>query len=91
MAASSVQNPAAPADAKSAKKKKVKAGRTESPAPAAASEKAVSVAPNDASGDDSGEPGYLRELSKCVPVPLEDSCTSALDGPKRQWNSLTCV
>ncbi|KAL1896821.1 hypothetical protein Sste5346_004454 [Sporothrix stenoceras] len=66
MAASAVQNPAAPVDSKSAKKKKVKAGRTESPAPAASSEKAVSVAPNDANGDDSGEPGYLRELSKNI-------------------------
>lgn len=68
MAASAVQNPAAPVDSKSAKKKKSKAGRTESPAPTASSEKAVSVAPNDANGDDS-EPAYLRELSKYVPVP----------------------
>ncbi|ERS99285.1 hypothetical protein HMPREF1624_04484 [Sporothrix schenckii ATCC 58251] len=66
MAASAVQNPAAPTDAKSAKKKKAKASRTESPAPTASSEKAVSVAPNDANGDDSGEPAYLRELSKNI-------------------------
>ncbi|CAK7202248.1 hypothetical protein SEUCBS139899_004970 [Sporothrix eucalyptigena] len=66
MAASSVQNPAAAVDAKAGKKKKVKAGRTESPAPTAASEKAASVAPNDANGEESGEPAYLRELSKNI-------------------------
>ncbi len=67
MAASSVQNPVAPVESKSGKKKKGKAaGRTESPAPAAASEKTVSVAPNDANGDDAGEPVYLRELSKNI-------------------------
>lgn len=90
MAASAVQNPAAPADSKSAKKKKAKAGRTESPAPAA-SEKAVSVAPNEANGDDSGEPAYLRELSKCVPDPsnfhIEDFCASDLNGPKAHSNA----
>ncbi|CAK7228762.1 hypothetical protein SBRCBS47491_007016 [Sporothrix bragantina] len=66
MAASAVQNPAASVDAKAGKKKKAKAGRTESPAPTAPSEKAASVAPNDANGDDSGEPLYLRELSKNI-------------------------
>ena len=71
MAASAVQNPAASVDAKAGKKKKVKAGRTESPAPTAPSEKATSVAPN---GDDSGEPAYLRDLSKCVPVPSGELC-----------------
>ncbi|EPE05307.1 hypothetical protein F503_03912 [Ophiostoma piceae UAMH 11346] len=70
MAASSIQNPAAATEPKVAKKKKAKVARTESPAPsasaAAPSEKAVSVAPQDANGDDSNEPAYLRELSKNI-------------------------
>lgn len=66
MAASSIQNPAA-AEPKIAKKKKAKVARTESPAPSAsavASDKATSVAPQDAV--DESEPAYLRELSKNI-------------------------
>ena len=68
MAASSIQNPAAATEPKVAKKKKAKVARTESPAPSASvvtpSEKAGSVAPQDANGDDANEPAYLRELAK---------------------------
>jgi len=63
MAASTVQNPSAPAESKSARKKKAKAERTESPAPAATStpENAGSVADNQ---DDVSENAYIRELQK---------------------------
>lgn len=66
MAASTVQNPPAQPESKSAKKKKAKAERTESPAPAASAtpDKAASVSGNDASADDSSENPYIRELSK---------------------------
>jgi len=62
MAASPVQNPQAPAESKSAKKKKAKAERTESPAPIL--EKAASVSPNDGSLEDASESPYVRELAK---------------------------
>ncbi|TPX09995.1 uncharacterized protein E0L32_008842 [Thyridium curvatum] len=68
MAASTVQNPPAQPESKSAKKKKAKAERTESPAPAASAtpDKAASVSGNDASADDSSENPYIRELSKNI-------------------------
>ncbi|OAA60935.1 hypothetical protein SPI_04959 [Niveomyces insectorum RCEF 264] len=67
MAAPSIQNPAASVESKSAKKKKAKAAeRTASPAPGLSSEKASSVAANEANGDDGGEPPYLRELAKNI-------------------------
>ncbi|CAK7266440.1 hypothetical protein SEPCBS119000_002030 [Sporothrix epigloea] len=66
MAASAIQNSVASVDTKVDRKKKVKARRTESPAPTAPSERALSVAPADANGDDSSEPVYLRELSRNI-------------------------
>ncbi len=73
MAASTVQNPPAQVESKSAKKKKAKAERTESPAPAAAStpEKAGSIPSNEGGSDDTSDNAYIRELSKCV---LSDFC-----------------
>jgi hypothetical protein len=70
MAASTVQNPSAPIDSKSAKKKKTKAERTESPAPAATMtpDKPASVAGNDGAGDDANESPYVRELQKYAQV-----------------------
>ncbi|KAK4163019.1 hypothetical protein QBC43DRAFT_69567 [Cladorrhinum sp. PSN259] len=66
MAASTVQNPSAPVESKSARKKKAKAAaavaeRTDSPAPA--SHKAASVAGTE---DDHGEPAHIRELQKNI-------------------------
>ncbi|CAK7275535.1 hypothetical protein SEPCBS57363_006743 [Sporothrix epigloea] len=66
MAASATQNPVASVDVKVDKKKKIKARRTESPAPTAPSERALSVAPTDGNGDDTSEPIYLRELSRNI-------------------------
>ncbi|KAK3997198.1 hypothetical protein QBC44DRAFT_109104 [Cladorrhinum sp. PSN332] len=65
MAASTVQNPSAPVESKSARKKKAKAAavateRTESPAPA--SQKAASVAGT----EEEGENAHIRELQKSV-------------------------
>ncbi|KAK3387554.1 hypothetical protein B0H63DRAFT_509325 [Podospora didyma] len=66
MAASTVQNPPAQTESKSAKKKKAKAERTESPAPAAsAPSKAASVTANDKE-DDLSENQYIRELQKNI-------------------------
>ncbi|KAL1835288.1 hypothetical protein VTK73DRAFT_5825 [Phialemonium thermophilum] len=66
MASAAVQNPPAPSESKSAKKKKAKtaAERTESPAPvsSAATDKAVSVSGNDASNEETGENPYIRDL-----------------------------
>lgn len=60
MPSSAVQNPPAQIESKSAKKKKAKVERTESPAPSStAPDKAVSV-----SGDDASESPYVRELQK---------------------------
>ncbi|KAK0748505.1 hypothetical protein B0T21DRAFT_407019 [Apiosordaria backusii] len=64
MAPATVQNPPAPVESKTAKKKKIKAARTESPAPVA-SETAVSVAGGE-NPDDSSENAYIRELSKNI-------------------------
>ncbi|KAK3304084.1 uncharacterized protein B0T15DRAFT_503408 [Chaetomium strumarium] len=64
MAASDVQNPPAPVESKSAKKKKAKAG-IESPAPAASiAENAGSVAASDAHDDN--ENAYIRDLQKSI-------------------------
>jgi hypothetical protein len=62
MAASTVQNPQAPAESKSAKKKKAKAERTESPVPAA-----ILTPDKPASGggaDEEDDSPYVRELRK---------------------------
>ncbi|KAL2024099.1 hypothetical protein VTK56DRAFT_9879 [Thermocarpiscus australiensis] len=64
MAASNVQNPPAPTESKSAKKKKAKVEGTESPAPAA-SEKAASVAGNEIQ-DEYSDNTYIRELQKSI-------------------------
>ena len=62
MAASDIQNPPAPTESKSARKKKARAERTESPAPATFTpEVAGSVAASDAQNDDNA---YIRELQK---------------------------
>lgn len=65
MAGSPVQNPSAPVESKSARKKKAKAAaaaeRNESPAPA--SQKAASVAGTE---DDHSENAHIRELQKYV-------------------------
>jgi len=66
MAATEVQNPPAPVESKSAKKKKAKAGeRTESPAPTstATPDKPASVAPGENPDDISFNP-YIRDLQK---------------------------
>jgi len=64
MAASTVQNPPAPAESKSARKKKSKTERTDSPAPAASTpEKPASVAD---AHEDSSESPYIRELQKSI-------------------------
>lgn len=66
MASAAVQNPLAPTESKSARKKKAKAERTESPPPVAATpEKAVSVAPS-ASQDDAHDSQVIRELQKNI-------------------------
>lgn len=67
MPSSAVQNPLVQTESKSAKKKKAKAERTESPAPSALSvpEKAGSVAGQEGQ-DDSSESPYVRELQKSV-------------------------
>lgn len=67
MSASAIQNPPVQAESKSAKKKKAKGDRTESPAPSALSiqDKATSVAGQDGQ-DDSSESPYVRELQKWV-------------------------
>lgn len=58
MPSSAVQNPVAPVESKSAKKKKAAAAqRTESPAPSAS-------APISVAGDDANESPYVRELQK---------------------------
>lgn len=64
MAASTVQNPPAQTESKSARKKKAKAAeRTESPAPAATAtpDKAASVADHQ---EDASDNVYIRELQK---------------------------
>ena len=66
MASPSVQNPPAPVESKSARKKKAKVERTESPAPAAStSEKAASVAGGE-NQDDLSESHFIREIQKSV-------------------------
>lgn len=66
MASSTVQNPPAPVESKSARKKKAKVERTESPAPAAStSEKAASVAGGE-NQDDLSESHFIREIQKSV-------------------------
>ncbi|KAI1106357.1 hypothetical protein F4804DRAFT_301031 [Jackrogersella minutella] len=67
MASIAVQNPPVQADSKSAKKKKAKVDRTESPAPSALSipDKAISVTGQDGQ-DDSSESPYVRELQKNI-------------------------
>ncbi|KAI6091049.1 hypothetical protein F4821DRAFT_210799 [Hypoxylon rubiginosum] len=67
MSASAIQNPPVQAESKSAKKKKAKGDRTESPAPSALSiqDKATSVAGQDGQ-DDSSESPYVRELQKNI-------------------------
>ncbi len=61
MAASDIQNPPAPVESKSAKKKRAKAERTESPAPAVSTpERAASVAP----GEEESDNAYIRDLQK---------------------------
>ncbi|OTA53293.1 hypothetical protein K449DRAFT_220592 [Hypoxylon sp. EC38] len=66
MPSSAVQNPPVQTESKSAKKKKTKAERTESPAPSALSvpEKPASVAGQEGQ-DDSTNP-YIRELQKSI-------------------------
>ncbi|KAM7193367.1 hypothetical protein V8F20_008417 [Naviculisporaceae sp. PSN 640] len=66
MAASTVQNPPAQTESKSARKKKAKAAeRNESPAPAATAtpDKAASVADH---SEDASENPYIRELQKSI-------------------------
>ncbi|KAI1800710.1 hypothetical protein F4811DRAFT_498126 [Daldinia bambusicola] len=67
MPSTAVQNPPVQTESKSAKKKKAKAERTDSPAPSALSvpEKAGSVAGQE-SQDDSSESPYVRELQKNI-------------------------
>ncbi|KAI0880128.1 uncharacterized protein GGS22DRAFT_175943 [Annulohypoxylon maeteangense] len=67
MPSSAVQNPPVQTESKSAKKKKAKAIRTESPAPSALSipEKPASVAGQDGQ-DDTSENAYIRELQKNI-------------------------
>jgi hypothetical protein len=60
MAASDIQNPPAPVESKSAKKKKGKLERTESPAPVASS--AASAAGGESHDD--LENAYIRDLQK---------------------------
>ena len=86
MPSSAVQNPPAAADSKSAKKKKAKAERTDSPAPSAspAADKAVSVSGADASEDGLESP-YIRELQKYVAPPLlstTHSLVACLSNPR---------
>lgn len=61
---SPIQNPPVQTESKSAKKKKAKADRTDSPAPSAMSgaDKPVSVSGQE--GDDSSDSPYIRELQK---------------------------
>ncbi|KAI0385502.1 hypothetical protein F5Y04DRAFT_186887 [Hypomontagnella monticulosa] len=67
MPSTAVQNPPVQTESKSAKKKKAKADRTESPAPSALS---VPDAPGSTAGqdghDDSSENAYIRELQKLI-------------------------
>ncbi|KAI0179941.1 hypothetical protein GGR52DRAFT_529083 [Hypoxylon sp. FL1284] len=67
MAASAVQNPPIQTESKSAKKKKAKGERTDSPAPSAQSvpEKPTSVTGQEGQ-DDSSESPYVRELQKNI-------------------------
>ncbi|KAI1481398.1 hypothetical protein F4774DRAFT_49458 [Daldinia eschscholtzii] len=67
MPSPAVQNPPVQTESKSAKKKKAKAERTDSPAPSALSvpEKAGSVAGQEGQ-DDSSESPYVRELQKNI-------------------------
>ncbi|KAI1777544.1 hypothetical protein F4818DRAFT_317347 [Hypoxylon cercidicola] len=67
MPSSAVQNPPVQAESKSAKKKKAKGDRTESPAPSALSipEKPTSVTGQEGQ-DDSSESPYVRELQKNI-------------------------
>ncbi|OTB16219.1 hypothetical protein K445DRAFT_34346, partial [Daldinia sp. EC12] len=69
MPSPAVQNPPVQTESKSAKKKKAKAERTDSPAPSALSvpEKASSVAGQEGQ-DDSSESPYVRELQKSVNI-----------------------
>ncbi len=63
MAASDIQNPPAPVESKSARKKKAKAlaERTESPAPAVSTpDRPASVAP----AEDESDNAYIRDLLK---------------------------
>ncbi|KAK4152899.1 hypothetical protein C8A00DRAFT_15842 [Chaetomidium leptoderma] len=65
MAASDIQNPPASVESKSAKKKKVKSARTESPAPVASTpELAGSVAGGE--GQDDSDNAYIRDLQKSI-------------------------
>ncbi|KAI1404436.1 hypothetical protein F4819DRAFT_483609 [Hypoxylon fuscum] len=63
---SPIQNPPVQTESKSAKKKKAKADRTDSPAPSAMSgaDKPVSVSGQE--GDDSSDSPYIRELQKNI-------------------------
>ncbi|OTA99540.1 hypothetical protein M426DRAFT_67625 [Hypoxylon sp. CI-4A] len=67
MPSTAVQNPPVQTESKSAKKKKAKADRTESPAPSALSvaEKPSSVAGQEGQDDNSDNP-YIRELQKNI-------------------------
>lgn len=65
MAAADIQNPPALVETKSAKKKKAKAERTESPAPFASTpERPGSVAAGEA--QDESDNSYIRDLQKWV-------------------------
>ncbi len=67
MSAPAVQNPPVQVESKSARKKKAKGDRTESPAPSALSipDKPTSVTGQEGQ-DDSSESLYVRELQKLV-------------------------
>jgi hypothetical protein len=71
MAASDIQNPPAPVESKSARKKKAKAERTESPAPAA-----VSTPGSVAAGEDDSDNAYIRDMQKYVCRWHAGDCTS---------------
>ncbi|KAH9997679.1 hypothetical protein F4779DRAFT_631445 [Xylariaceae sp. FL0662B] len=65
MPSSAVQNPPVQAESKSAKKKKAKADRTESPIPSTSPEKSASVNGHESNDDNSDNP-YIRELQKSI-------------------------
>lgn len=67
MPSTAVQNPSVQTESKSAKKKKAKVDRTESPAPSALSVPEVSGSVTGQDGhDESSENAYVRELQKLV-------------------------